>query len=126
MNPRVLGAACLAAVLFSACSFQNSYEREAQAVTDAVIANNLGPVQKDIAPGIAITRVQVAEWSDELNAQGKLLSLKQVTQNCPPATYCFDVKFQKREYYEKMKLDDKNQIAAWAFHDASDPTWLQR
>jgi hypothetical protein len=68
--------AAAAASGLAACSFQNQDEREADRITQAVIKNDLKPVESDIAKGISITRVKVAEWSDELNAQGKLLSVR--------------------------------------------------
>jgi hypothetical protein len=106
------------AAILASCSFQNRNEREAQRITNAVIANDLRPVQDDIAKGIAITRVQVAEWSDELNAQGKLLSLKETSANCQPGWHCFDVKFQKRAYVERMRFDENGKVVNWDFHMA--------
>jgi hypothetical protein len=109
------------AVLVAACSFQNHNEREAEKITNAVIANDLRPVQNDIAKGIAITRVQVAEWSDELNAQGKLLSLKETPEGCAPGWHCFVVKFQKHTYAERMRYDENGKVVNWSFHMASQP-----
>jgi hypothetical protein len=57
-----------AVAALAGCSFQNRNEREAERITRAVIGNDLKPVQDDIAKGVAITRVKVAEWSDELKA----------------------------------------------------------
>jgi hypothetical protein len=101
-----------------ACSFQNKYEREAENITRAVMNNNLGPVQNDIAKGIKISRVQVAEWSDELASQGKLQSVKEVTMACPPGWHCFIVKFDKHAYDERMLLDDQGKVVDWRFHMA--------
>lgn len=109
-------AALMVSVLITACSFQNRNEREAQKITDAVIANDLRPVQNDIGKGIAITRVQVAEWSDELNAQGKLLSLKETTTDCAAGWHCFLVKFQKHTYVERMRYDENGKVVNWNFH----------
>jgi hypothetical protein len=108
----------LCAALSAGCSFQNRNEREADRVTRAVIANDFKPVENDIAKGVSITRVQIAEWSDELNAQGKLLSLKETTANCAPGWHCFDVKFQKREYVERMRFDENGMVVKWDFHMA--------
>jgi hypothetical protein len=104
-----------AAAALAACSFQNKYEKEAQNITQAVVNNNLQPVQGDVADGIKITRVQVAAWSDELSAQGKLVSVKEVTENCPAGTHCFDVKFEKHDYVEHMRLDDHGKVVDWNF-----------
>jgi hypothetical protein len=104
----------------AACSFQNQDEREADRITQAVIKNDLKPVESDIAKGISITRVKVAEWSDELNAQGKLLSVKETTVNCAPGWHCFDVKFAKRAYVERMRFDENHKVVDWRFHMAQE------
>jgi hypothetical protein len=108
----------VAAVLLTSCSFQNRNEREADRITRAVIDNDLRPVQDDLAKGVAITRVQVAEWSDELNAQGKLLSVKETTTGCTPGWHCFDVKFEKHAYVERMRYDENGKVVDWRFHMA--------
>jgi hypothetical protein len=119
MAPRLRVAIAVAAALVAAsCSFQNRNEREAQRITNAVMANDLRPVNDDIAKGIAITRVQVAEWSDELNAQGKLLSLKETTADCTPGWHCFVAKFQKHTYVERMRFDENGKVVSWNFHMA--------
>jgi hypothetical protein len=100
------------------CSFQNRNEREAERITHAVIDNDLKPVQNDIAKGITITRVQVAQWSDELSGQGKLLSLKETPAGCAPGWHCFDVKFEKHEYRERMRFDENGKVVNWDFHMA--------
>jgi hypothetical protein len=115
---RWLALCCLAILALSACSFQNSNEREADRITHAVMDNNLKPVQGDIAKGISITRVKVAQWSDELNAQGKLLSVKETTANCDPGWHCFNVKFEKRNYVERMRFDEHGKVVDWNFHIA--------
>src|SRR5579883_5389 len=111
--------AVAAALLAAACSFQNRNEREAERITRAVMADDFRPIQDDLAKGVTITRVQIAEWSDELNAQGKLLSLKETTQNCAPGWHCFDVKFQKHAYVERMRYDENGKVTNWDFHMTS-------
>lgn len=106
------------AALLTGCSFQNRNEREAQRITNAVVANDFKPIQNDIAKGINITRVQIAEWSDELNAQGKLVSLKETTANCEPGWHCFAVRFQKHTYVERMRFDENGKVVNWDFHMA--------
>jgi hypothetical protein len=112
----LLFGAALAAL--TACSFENSNEREADRITRAVISNDLRPVQNDIASGIRVTRVKVAQWSDELNAQGKLLSVKETTAGCQPGWHCFDVKFAKHAYVERMRFDENHKVVDWNFHMA--------
>lgn len=98
----------------AACSFQNKYERQAEDITKAMMNNDLRPVQNEIAPNIHITRVQVAEAADELGSQGRLLSVKENTQ-CDPGLHCFDVKFEKRSYTERMRLDENGKVVAWTY-----------
>lgn len=109
---------CTLLVLLTACSFQNRYEREASRITQAVMNGNLQPVNRDIATGINVSRAKVAQWSDELNAQGKLLSVKEVTAGCAPGWHCFDVRFSKRTYVERMRFDDRGKVVDWQFHMA--------
>ncbi|HVR47426.1 MAG TPA: hypothetical protein VMT95_12425 [Candidatus Binatia bacterium] len=116
----LLAAAALAAL--AACSFENRNEREADRITRAVIDNDLRPVQNDIAKGITITRVKVAQWSDELSAQGKLLSVKETAGACDPGWHCFNVKFQKHDYVERMRFDENGKVVDWDFHMAPAPT----
>jgi hypothetical protein len=106
------------ALLLCAGCFQNRNEREADRITRAVIDNNLKPVESDIAKGITITRVKLAEWSDELNSQGKLISVKEVTEGCAPGWHCFNVKFQKHAYVERMRFDENGKVVNWDFHMA--------
>jgi len=114
---RLLVALGVAASL-CACSFQNKYEREADRLTHAAMNNDLSPVAGDIAKGINISRVKVAEWADELSAQGKLESVKEVTENCAPGWHCFNVKFEKRDYVERMRLNEDGKVVDWQFHMA--------
>lgn len=107
--------AVVAVAALAACSFQNKYEREAGDITKAVMNNNLQPVSGDIAPGVNIPRVKVAEWSDELNAQGKLVSLKETPNACEPGWHCFEAKFEKRVYVEHMRLDENGKVVNWNF-----------
>ena len=105
----------VAVLALAACSFQNKYERQADGITRAVMNNDLRPVSGDIEKGIDIPRVKVAEWSDELNAQGKLLSIKEVTTNCDPGWHCFEAKFEKHVYSERMRLDENGKVTNWSF-----------
>ncbi len=107
-----------AAGALAACSFQNKDEREADKITHAVMNNDLRPVADDIAKGVTIPRVKVAEWSDELNAQGKLVSIKEVPTGCEPGWHCFEAKFDKRVYLERMRLDENGKVVNWNFRMA--------
>lgn len=112
-------ALLVALTALTACSFQNHNEREADRVTRAVIANDMRGVANDFdAPARdQITRVRVAELSDELNAQGAYQGLKQDQTWCRPGYLCFDVTFKNRPYYEWMKLDSDGKIQEWRIRD---------
>jgi hypothetical protein len=113
-------AAGLCALSFVACSFQNPNEHLAQRITEAVVNNDLRPVSGDIALPKSVSRVQVAEWSDELNDQGKLQSVHEVT--CPPGLevglHCFIATFEKRTYDEHMMLNAQGKVSSWQFRAA--------
>ena len=108
--------AVLALALLAACSFQNRYEREAEKLTRAAMNNDFGPVQNDLAKGTHITRVQIAEWADELSEQGALQSVKETTDGCPAGVHCFNVKFEKHAYLETMRLNEEGKVVDWHFH----------
>lgn len=114
---RLLAGSMLAAL--TACAFENGNEREADRITRAVINNDMKPVENDIAKGISITRVKVAEWSDELGAQGKLLSVKETTAGCKSGWHCFVVKLEKHTYLERLRFDENRKVVNWNFHLAA-------
>ncbi len=113
-------ALALAALSLTACSFQNKNEREADKITRAVMNNNVAPVMGDFAPSIKgqITRVRVAELSDELADQGSYEGLKQTTTWCRTGYLCFDVKFAKRPYHEIMQVGSDGKVQYWWIHAA--------
>lgn len=115
MKFRLLTAlACVA--LLAACAFENKYESEADKITKAVMANDISSIKGDLSPNLTITRVQIAAAADELGAQGKLESVKEVTP-CPqgPGYHCFDVKFEKHMYHESLSMDDTGKVTSWHF-----------
>jgi len=114
-------AATLAALSLAACAGQNRDEREADKITRAVISNNMSPVVSDLDPAIKgqVTRVRVAELSDELNDQGEYQGLKQTNASwCRVGYVCFDVKFAKRPYREVMKVGSDGKVQYWWIHAA--------
>lgn len=105
----------LTAVL-AACSHQNAHERLADDITRAVVANDVSPVMNRFAPGIEgeLTRVRVAELSDQLNAQGAYQGLHQTSEAwCPQGALCFDVQFEKAPFHEIMKLAADGKVKYW-------------
>jgi hypothetical protein len=119
MNRR-LAALALVAVSLAACSFQNKNEKEADKITKAVIANDMRPVTDDLDPAIrsSITRVKVAQLSDELNDQGAYNGLKENDTGCRTGFVCFDVNFEKRPYKEMMKVGSDGKVQSWYIHAA--------
>ena len=78
-------AALCAAVVLAGCSFQNKYEREADKITHAVMNNDLSPVKNDLTPGLNISRVKVAEWSDEFTRRASWSRSKKTIRTAPRA-----------------------------------------
>ncbi len=116
-------ALTLAALSLAGCSFQNKNEREADKITRAVMNNNVAPVMGDFDPSIKgqITRVRVAELSDELNSQGEYQGLKESTAWCRTGYLCFDVKFAKQTYHEVMKVGSDGKVQYWWIRPAQQP-----
>jgi hypothetical protein len=108
----ILALACVA--VLAACAFENKYESEADKITRAVMANDITPIKGDLSPQLAVTRVQIAAAADELGAQGKLLSVKETTP-CDVGYHCFDVKFEKHNYVERLSMDDTGKVTTWRF-----------
>ena len=111
-------AALLGLAMLAGCASQNKYEKQADKLTRAVVANDMSTVKDDFDPSMQgqITRVKVAELSDELNSQGAYKGLKENDANCPPAAHCFDVTFEKGSYREAIAMNDKNKVTAWRIH----------
>jgi hypothetical protein len=119
MNRRFLALA-LATVALAACGGPNKNEREADKITRAVIANDMRPVIDDFDPSVKpkITRVKVAQLSDELSAQGAYKGLKENDQGCDPGYVCFDVQFDQRPYRERMQIGSDGKVRDWWIHAA--------
>lgn len=109
--------AALSIATLAACSGQNRNEREADNITRAIVANNVSPVMGDFDPAIKtqLTRVRVAELSDQLNADGPYQGLKQNAnaQWCKTGYLCFDANFAKKKYHEFMQLGSNGKVTFW-------------
>lgn len=112
-------AFALAAASLTACA-GNRNQAEADKITRAVINNNMSPVMGDLDPAIKgeVTRVRVAELSDELNAQGAYKGLKQDDSWCRTGYVCFDVDFTNRPYREVIKVGSDGKVQYWWMHAA--------
>ena len=119
MKIRSLVAVAAVAVLMAGCATQNKYEREAQNITEAVQKNDMSSVSKDLSPTVKLNRVQIANWSGELSAQGKVDSVKEVTPCDKPGFHCLTVKFDKSTYHEWLQIDDQDKVVNWHFHVAN-------
>lgn len=101
-------------LLLAGCA--NGNERLADSITRAVIANDLSPVMNRLDPRIegVLTRVRVAQFSDELSAQGAYQGLHETKESwCPQDAVCFDVQFAKAPYREVMRLDKNGKVRYW-------------
>jgi len=113
--------AAVAIVMLAACSFESKNEQLAHRITSAVMADDMSGVQALFTPDTKITRIEVVEYSGELNGQGKLHSIVE-THPCDPGWHCFNAVFANRIYREHMRLNAKGQITDWFFHVATTPT----
>jgi hypothetical protein len=106
----------LAVLSLAGCAVPNQHERLADSITRAVIANDLSPVIGRFDPRIEgeLTRVRVAQLSDELSAAGAYHGLKQTGASwCPQGALCFDVQFENGAYREVMKLANGGKVRYW-------------
>ncbi|HEY9180092.1 MAG TPA: hypothetical protein VIO32_05195 [Candidatus Baltobacteraceae bacterium] len=103
-------------LVLSLAGCANGNERLADAITRAVMANDLSPVMNRFDSGIegVLTRVRVAQLSDELSALGGYQGLRQTHAAwCPQDALCFDVQFAKAPYREVMRLDKHGKVRYW-------------
>jgi hypothetical protein len=112
-----IALAALSIAALAACGGPNRNEREADSITRAVVNNNVSPVMRDFDPAIKgqLTRVRVAELSDQLNADGPYQGLKQNPKAawCRIGYLCFDATFAKRKYHEFMELGSDGKVTSW-------------
>ena len=101
----------------------NVNEQVAMQVTDAVIANNMQPVESKFN---AITRQyvedrgRVGRLSQQLNDLGKLESLKEDTpKEAQPRYHRFVVRFDKATWIEEMTYDLDGKIESFHIHPPS-------
>jgi hypothetical protein len=114
---RYLVPAAAAALALAGCFGENQYEKMADQVTKAIIANDMRPVEKDfnaiVRPKL-LDRARVGTLSDQLNALGPL---KRIKENTPSGArtgeHTFAVEFQKGTWSEDMTLDSEGKIASF-------------
>jgi len=113
--------AALAAVAgLAGCFGENHYEKTADQVTKAIVANDMRPVESDfnaiVRPKL-LNRARVGELSDELNALGPLKRVKETTtKDARDGEHTVDAVFEKATWQEVLTMDSDGKIAAFYVH----------
>lgn len=102
-----------AAELVAGCSAASATQRQAERITAAIVANDMRPVEGEFSANASISRARIAQWSDLFNAAGTLLAVRQTTAECRAGWRCFDARFEKRTYVERMRLDETGKVVNW-------------
>jgi hypothetical protein len=114
----IWGAAlALSALAMGGCFGPNQYEKQADLVTKAIIANDMRPVEKDfnalVRPKLD-SRARVGALSDELVALGAFKGAKENTPaNAPARSHKFEAAFEKATWVECMSYDEDGKISAF-------------
>lgn len=127
MNVRALLAAATVLGLV-ACAGENHYEKLADDVTKAVVANDMRPVEGEfnalVRPKL-VSRVRVGALSDRLAALGKFEGVKEDTPSGAQAgEHDFAARFVKSTWRVRMVVDADGKIAAYYItppHEAGTP-----
>jgi hypothetical protein len=114
---RYLVPAAAAALALAGCFGENQYEKMADQVTKAIIANDMRPVEKDfnaiVRPKL-LDRGRVGTLSDQLNTLGPLKRIKENTPSgARPGEHMFAAEFQKATWSEDMTVDSDGKIASF-------------
>ena len=112
---RIAALACLAAL--AGCFGPNHYERQADAVTKAIIANDMRPVESDfnalVRPKLE-SRARVGILSDQLLTLGTFKGVKEDTpSDAPPRAHKFAANFEHATWIECMTYDSEGKIASF-------------
>jgi hypothetical protein len=107
----------LAAFLPAGCFGPNQYERQADAVTKAIIANDMRPVEKDfnalVQPKLE-NRARVGALSDQLNELGTFKGVKEDTpRDAPARAHKFTANFASAAWIECVTYDVDGKIASF-------------
>lgn len=103
----------------AACGGENSAEKLAASVTQAVVNNDIAPVAQDFNALTRphLTRGAVGRLSDQLNALGKFEKIHETTpKDASGGRHTFDVVFDKATWHEEMTLDEDGKIASFYVH----------
>ena len=127
MNVRALIAAATVLGL-AGCFGENHYEKLADTVTKAVIANDMRPVESDfnaiVRPKL-LNHTRVGALSDRLAPLGNLRSIKEDTPSTAPAgEHDFAAHFAKSTWRIRMVMDSDGKISSYYItppHEAGTP-----
>jgi hypothetical protein len=125
-NPVVLARCALVSVAIiglSACGGENSNEKLARRVTEAVMENDMRPVASEfnaiVRPKLE-NRETVGRLSDNLRPLGRLKRVKETTRNGErTGRHTFDVEFDNGIQNEDMTLDSEGKIAGFHIRTAN-------
>jgi hypothetical protein len=97
------------------CFGPNQYEKQADMVTKAIVANDMRPVEKDfnalVRPKLE-NRAKVGMLSDQLNALGAFKGAKEDTPSgAPPRAHKFVATFEKAAWTECLVYDEDGKIS---------------
>jgi hypothetical protein len=123
MKPLVRWLLLPALVLPAGCFGPNQYEKQADTVTKAVIANDMRPVEKDfnavVWPKLE-DRGKVGQLSQELNNLGTFKGVKeeQLTNAAPARAHKFVATFDKGQRTVCMLYDPVGKIQVFDVHSS--------
>jgi hypothetical protein len=120
---RLLGPIAVVVIVvgaFRLFQHENQYEKMATSVTQAIVNNDMRPVERDFnalrRPQLE-DRAKVGMLSDELNALGALKNVTETKTDVARAGYhTFEAHFQKSTWVEDMTLDGDGKIASFHVH----------
>ena len=99
---------------------QNKDEKLAARVTNAIIADNMKPVENDFNSlrwAELENRAKVGQLSQDLNELGKLKSVKEDTpKDSRPSYHHFQAQFEKGTWEEEMTYDPQGKIGSFYVH----------
>jgi hypothetical protein len=107
----------VATLCLAGCFGPNHYEQQANAVTKAIIANDMRPVEKDfnalVRPKLE-SHARVGALSDQLAALGTFKGTKEDTpSDAPPRAHKFAATFERGTWIECMTYDQDGKIASF-------------
>ncbi|MBV9103456.1 MAG: hypothetical protein JO060_07675 [Candidatus Eremiobacteraeota bacterium] len=110
-------ALLLGVLAIAGCFGPNHYEQQADAVTKAIVANDMRPVEKDfnalVRPKLE-SHARVGALSDQLAALGTFKGVKEDTPaDAPPRAHKFNATFEHATWIECMTYDTDGKIASF-------------